>query len=144
MCSKTIPILRKTPYDFTFLASPGSETIVVAPAIDAASYYRATLFVRIHNIQMASGQLLQFEIDNTLPSDEDPAEFIERYGTSNPPVDPLATLDIDLNDEAPGLISTDVTGLGAALRIRFTASQGSIGGTPFFIELSAVLVLRNF
>lgn len=144
MCSKTIPILRKTPYDFTFLPSPGSETIVVVPAIDVASYYRAGLFIRLHNTQMASGQLVKFEIDNTLPSDEDPAEFIERYGTSTPPVDPLATLDIDLNDEAPSLISADVTGIGAALRVHFTASQGSIGGTPFFIELSAVLVLRNF
>ena len=63
------------------------------PAIDVASYYRACLFMRIHNSQMSTGQLIQFELDNTLPSDEDPAEFIERTGVASPA--PLATLDID-------------------------------------------------
>jgi len=142
MCSKTVPILRKTSYDFSFLSSSGTETIVLVPAIDVASYYRMSLFMRVHNTQMSTGQLIQFEVDNTLPSDEDTAEFIERTGVVSP--EPLATLDIDDSDPAPALTSSTATELGAALRIRLTATQGSTSGTPFFIELSGVLVLRNF
>lgn len=142
MCSKSIPILRKTSYDFSFLSSSGTETIVLIPAIDVASYYRACLFIRVHNSQMSAGQLIQFEIDNTLPSDEDPAEFIERTGIASPV--PLATLDIDDSNTAPALVSTNVTELGAALRVRFIATQGGSSGTPFFVELSSILILRDF
>ena len=142
MCSKTmkIPLLRKTSYDFSFLAAFASETIVIAPAIDVASFYRMTLFLRVHNLQMSAGQLVHVEIDHTLPSDEDPAEFIMRNATGAP----LASLDIDSSDTPPALISTSATELGAALRVRLTATQGSTAGTPFFVELSGVLVLQSF
>ncbi len=140
MCSKTLPLLRKTSYDLSFLTAWASETIVIAPAIDVASFYRMTFFMRVHNLQMAAGQLVHVELDHTLPSDEDPAEFIMRDATGSP----LATLDIDSSDTPPALVSTSATELGAGLRVRFTATQGSTGGAPFFVELSAVLVLQSF
>ncbi len=63
MCSKTLPLLRKTSYDFTSLAPYVSETIVIAAAVDVASFYRMTLWVRAHNLQMSAGQLVHFEVD---------------------------------------------------------------------------------
>ena len=140
MCSKTLQLLRKTSYDLSFLTPWASETIVIAPAIDVASFYRMTLFLRVHNLEMAAGQLVHFELDHTLPSDEDPAEFIMRDATGSP----LATLDIDSSDTPPALVSTSATELGASLRVRFTATQGSTGGAPFFVELSGVLILQSF
>jgi len=104
-----------------------------------ASYYRVGLYIRVHNIQMAPAQLITFELDNTLPTSEDPAEFIERDGAGAP----LAELQIDEADTDPALLSTSATGLGAGLRVRFEAKQASVGGTAFFIEMSGVLVLRN-
>lgn len=142
MCAKTIPILRKTSYDFTSLGSSAEQTIVIVPAIDVAAYYRADLHIRIHANGMSASQLVHFELNPTLPSDEDPAEFLERDGTGAPIA--IATLDIDNGDSAPLALSTSGTGLGAALRVQFTATQSGIAGTPFFIELSGVLILRNF
>lgn len=142
MCSKTLPIVRKTSYDFAFLGAYASETIVIAPAIDVAAFYRMTLSIRVHNLQMSAGQLVHFEVDRTLPSDEDPAEFIMRDAAGS--ALHLAVLDIDSSDTPPALLQTSATELGAALRVRFTATQGSSGGAPFFVELSGVLVLQGF
>jgi len=89
---------------------------------------------------MSAGQLVHVEFDRILPSDEDPAESIMRDATESP----LATLDIDSFYTPPALISTSATGLGAALRVRFTATQGSTPGIPFFVELSGVLGLQSF
>lgn len=141
MCSRTIQLFRKTSYDFTFLGMNETETIVVAPGIDVASYYRVGLYIRVHNTQMVAGQLITFELDDALPSDEDPAEFIERNPATGAP---FSELEIDESDTAPALVSTSATGLGAGLRVRLEAQQASSGGTPFFIEMSGVLVLRNF
>jgi len=140
MCSKTIQLFQKTLYDFTFLGGGETETIVLAPGIDVASYYGVDLHIRVHNIQMATRQSITFELDNTLPTGEDPAEFIERDGAGAP----LAELEIDEADTAPALLSTSATGLGAGLRVRLKAEQDSTGGTAFFIEMSGVLVLRSF
>ncbi|HRI07142.1 MAG TPA: hypothetical protein PKW35_04950 [Nannocystaceae bacterium] len=82
MCndSAQIPVLAKTTYDFTFLAGTATQTVVLLPYVDVSGYYRAHLLVRLHISQMSAGQKVDFELDHTLPSDEDPAEFIDRWG----------------------------------------------------------------
>jgi len=136
MCSKTIPFLEKSSFDFTYLGNGETGTVILVPGIDVTPYYRVGLHIRIHSIQMTSTQTITFELDNSLPSADDPAEFI---GTS------LTTLVIDEADSAPSLVSTSTTGLGAGLRVQVTAQQLSAGGgTPLFVEMSGVLVLRAF
>lgn len=139
MCSKTVVILRKKRFDFTQLATSATSTIILAPAIDVSAHYRIHLLVRLHSSGMSSGQLVTFEIDHTLPSEEDPAEFIERDATGSA----LATLDVDSSDSAPTLISTTAVDLQAAVRIQMIATQAT-SGTAFPFEMSALAVLRNF
>lgn len=38
--------------------------------VDVSGYYRAHILVRLHASQMSAGQKLDFELDHTLPSDE--------------------------------------------------------------------------
>ena len=110
MCSKAIQLTRKTSHNFTLLGPSETETIVLAPGIDVASYYRVGLYIRIHNTQVVAGQLITFEIDDALLPDEDPAEFIQRNPATGAP---FSELEIDESDTAPALVSTSATGLGA-------------------------------
>ncbi|MBK8261130.1 MAG: hypothetical protein IPK80_07290 [Nannocystis sp.] len=87
MCSKSTrqQLLAMTRFDFTFLAGAASQTLVIVPGIDVSAYYRAQLLIRLHASSMSSGQSVVLELDHTLPSDEDPAEFIDRGATGSPP-----------------------------------------------------------
>ncbi len=142
MCddSTQIPVLAKTTYDFTFLAGAATQTVLLLPSIDVSGYYRAHILVRLHASQMSAGQKVDFELDHTLPSDEDPAEFIDRGVTGSP----LATATVDSTLSAPILVSASATDLEAGLRVRMVATQGSTPGTPFYVQVSVVLVLRSF
>ena len=114
MCndSTQIPVLAKMTYDFTYLAGTATQTVVLLPYVDVSGYYRAHILVRLHASQMSAGQKLDFELDHTLPSDEDPAEFIDRGVTGSP----LATATIDSTLAAPILVSASATDLEAGLR----------------------------
>ena len=141
MCNTTrLDVLAKTGFDFTFLAGAASQTIVLVPAIDVTAYHRAYLLVRLHEATMTAGQNVVFELDHTLPSDDDPAEFIDRGGTGSP----LASLGIDSSDTPPVLRSREATGLQAALRLQIVATQSSTPQVPLFVEVSAALVLKSF
>ncbi|MCB9705155.1 MAG: hypothetical protein H6711_24975 [Myxococcales bacterium] len=142
MCrnSTEIKLLPKTQYDFTYLSNGATQTIVLQPSISVAAYYRTHLLIRVHSLQMDAGQSVEFQLDNTLPSDEDPSEFIDRGVSGNP----LTTVTITSSTSTPVLLSGTATDLQAGLRVRFIATQGSVPSTPFFVELSAVLVLCDF
>ncbi|MBK8260426.1 MAG: hypothetical protein IPK80_26220 [Nannocystis sp.] len=141
MCSKSTrqQLLAMTRFDFTFLAGAASQTLVIVPGIDVSAYYRAQLLIRLHASSMSSGQSVVLELDHTLPSDEDPAEFIDRGATGSP----LLSVTIDSTHTPPLLRSGEVTGLQAALRVRLVATQTSTPQIPFFVEISVVLVLRD-
>lgn len=57
---------------------------------------------------------------------------------------PLATATVDSTLSAPILVSASATDLEAGLRVRMVATQGSTPGTPFYVQVSVVLVLRSF
>jgi hypothetical protein len=141
MCSKSTmqQIVTKTRLNFTFLDGVASQTLVLAPAVEVSAYYRAQLLIRLHRSTMSAGQKLVFELDHTLPSDEDPAEFIDRGGTGSP----LLSVTVDSTHTPPLLRSGEVTGLQAALRVRLVATQTSTPQVPSFVEVSVVLVLRD-
>jgi hypothetical protein len=141
MCSKStrVEVIPMTRLNFTFLAGADSQIVILAPAVDVSAYSRAHLLVRVHASTMSAGQSLVFELDHTLPSDEDPAEFIDRGATGSP----LLSVTIDNSHTPPLLRSGEVTGLQAALRVRLVATQTSTPQIPFFAEISVVLVLRD-
>lgn len=138
MDSVIINILPKRVFDFTYLANSASKEIVIQPAIETVSYYRVRLIVRVHSLKINTGvgQTIYFLLQNTLPSEEDTADFTDTASSF---------LSVPITTTSPNVTSGTATDPHAFLKIVVQGAQGSTsGGVALNAELSAVLVLRPF
>ena len=130
-----VSVLDKTRLEYSYLAGTTSQSIVLRPSINVASYYYLQLFIRVHERNMSAGQSIRFALINSLPSSEDSREFVD---TSN-------FLAVDLTSSAPtsapGLVSGVASAPGPYLKFVATVSQASSPST-LYAEVSAVLLLR--
>ena len=128
-----VPVLRKTRFEYSFLAAGTSQSIQIQPALDTGSYYYYQLIVRVHELMFSGSQTIQLVLANTLPSEEDPREFSGGAASS---------VTITGAASVPGIVSVSGTDPGAFMKLTLIANQPAAPGT-LYAELSAVLVLRS-
>lgn len=134
--AKSVPILDKRSFDFSNLGGGTEVYVVLCPALCVLGFSRVRLSVRVHALNMASGQSLRVIVWNTLPSDEDPAQdFVDQYS--------LTSAEITSSTTVPSLL-TDRSSYepDAYLKISLQATQTS-APTAFTATLSAALLLRT-
>lgn len=131
-------IIPKQRFDFTWLGDNATKTVVLHSALNVVPYYRARLAVRLHATSttgLISTQSIVLAGYGTDPSPDDPAEFTKS----------TSTLSVTLNSSStvPSLESATASDFDPFLKIALTFTQGATGGTAFWAELSADLVLRE-
>ena len=134
-----IPILQTRRFDYGYLGSSASQEVTLEPAICAVGYYFISIHVRVHERNMAPGQTFVFSLFNTLPAEDDSREF------SDPAVSPILTVTVtSANPTAvPGLWYGDGRLPGPYLKATLTATQPVPAVSPFFAQMSAVLMMSE-
>lgn len=84
MSGKILNLLERRRFEFSYLTGSTSQGVTIAPMIDVCGYGYVALYARVHARSMASGQSLNFNVYNILPSDEDAREFVETDSTGAP------------------------------------------------------------
>lgn len=142
MAGKMITALQRQRFEFSALGSSASQTVVLVPVICAVDFNYAGVYVRVHDRSMSSGQTLDFNLYNSLPSEDDARVFVDVDGTGAP--NPLVTVTVTsaVPGAVPGIVSDYSTRSGPFLRLELAATQA---GTPatFYAELSAEVLLRE-
>ncbi|MCB9703057.1 MAG: hypothetical protein H6711_14275 [Myxococcales bacterium] len=130
-------IIPKQRFDFTWLGNNATKTIVLHSALNVVPYYYARFAVRLHaTCTLVTGQSVDLEAFGTDPSPDDPTEFT-KTGTA------ALSASIDDSTSVPSLLSATASDLDPFLKLILTFNQCSTGGTPFWVELSADLILRE-
>lgn len=131
MAGILVPFLPMTTFDFSFLTL-GSKTVVVHPALNVTPYYHARLIVRVHQVDIASGNI-KIGGYGILPSKEDPYEFSLAS----------ATVEVTLNSGTSlGLQSATATDIYPFLKMYVTGTY-STSTSRIFAVVSADLLLRE-
>lgn len=141
MSGKILNLLERRRFEFSYLTGSTSQGVTIAPMIDVCGYGYVALYARVHARSMASGQSLNFNVYNILPSDEDAREFVETDSTGAPIS--LFTVSITSAQPAivPGMYSNASTS-GPYVKLVLTATQASSPAT-FYAEVSLLLHMRE-
>ena len=131
-------LIEKQRFDFTWLGTSATKTIVLHSALNVVPYYRARLAVRLHATSSAGfavGQSVVLAGYGTDPSPDDPAEFTK----------PASSLSVTLDSSStvPSFATATANDLDPYLKFVLTFTQSGTGGTSFWVEMSADLVLRE-
>jgi hypothetical protein len=127
-------VIRKTAFDYTFLAAGTNTAITLRRAIALPAHYFYWFGLRVHSKTISSGSFL-FQFFDTLPSAQDPQEFTA--------ASPYATISVLAAGTPPQLITTDDSFQAPYCKVRMQASQGSgIPPIALYGELSLVLLAR--
>ena len=129
-------LIEKQRFDFTWLGSNATKTIVLHSALNVVPYYRARLAVRLHATSgLTAGQSVVLAGYGTDPSPDDPAEFTKSASS--------LSVTLDSSSTVPSLESATASDLDPFLKIALTFTQSASSGTSFWVEMSADLVLRE-
>lgn len=142
MAGTIINILNRRRFEFSYLAANASQSVILAPAIEACGYGYTAIYARIHERSMTSGQALTLRLFNILPSDEDAREFVETdaFGSAASFLDLSVTSSVPTS--VPGICYSSTTSSGPFLKLGLTAMQGTSTST-FYAEISALLHMRE-
>lgn len=133
---QVITTFDKTIFDFTFLAAAGTQTIILERALPVIPFYYVWLGIRCHNRDFGGGTgSMIVEGFNTLPSDEDPAEF------TNTAIPNLAVT-INNSTAVPALVIAATSAMGPMIKLQLRALQQTGTATRCYAELSGVLYGR--
>lgn len=132
--TQVITIFDKTIFDFSFLAVGGSQVVIIERAMPTVPFYSLWLGIRCHNRDFGSGSIV-IEGFNTLPSDEDPAEFTNSAA-------PNLSVTINSSTSAPSLTLATASAMGPFVKFQLRAQQASSGVTRCYAELSGVVYGR--
>jgi len=130
-------LIPKQRYDFTWLGASASKVLVLHTALNVVPYYYARLAVRLHATSTTglTGQSVVLAGYGTDPSPDDPAEFTQSSAA--------LTATLNSSTTAPALVTATASDLDPFLKFILTFNQDGTGGTDFWVELSADLVLRE-
>ena len=135
--SQIITLFDKTVFDFSFLASGGTQTIIIERALPVIPFYYLWLGIRCHNRDFGGGTgTMIVEGFNTLPSDEDPAEFTNI-------VAPNLQVTIGNSTAVPSLNISTANAMGPMMKLQLRALQQTGTATRCYAELSGVLYGRQ-
>jgi hypothetical protein len=136
MTGTIVAIIPKQRFDYSFLGSNLDKSVVIHKALNVIPYKTGRLMVRVHSIQMSAGQDISVDAFPVNPSPNDPQEFVDFAAG-------VISVTLDENNSAGDLKSSTSTDLYPYLKIQITFSQDTAGGTAFFAELSADLLVRD-
>ena len=137
MSGTLIPLFGKQRFDFTWLGTGASQSIVIHPAVNVVAFYNMRLQLRFHGCSggaLVGTQTVLLSAYGTGPSGEDPAEFTK--GTA------LMSVTLNSSSTIPSLNTATATDPDGYLKIVLKFTQTGTGGTAFWVELSADLIAR--
>jgi hypothetical protein len=127
-----ITIFEKTLFDFGFLAAGETKTIILIRALPVIPFYYMWMGIRCHQRDFGTGSgSMIVEGFNTLPSDEDPAEFTNTAA-------PNLSATIVTATAVPSITISTATGMGPFIKFQLRALQNSSSVQKCFTELSGV------
>jgi hypothetical protein len=135
MHSSVLQVLERRRFDWSYLVS-GQQEVVIQPAISVADFYHVQLWIRIHALSFSAAQIVGVSLFDTLPSDDDPREFVKTSAA-------FASTSFTSSPGSPALLSASGTGPGAYLKLLLTGYQDNASPGIFYVELSMALVLRR-
>lgn len=141
MSGKILNLLERKRFEFSYLPNSASQSVTIAPLIDACGYGYVALYARIHERSMAAGQTLDFSIYNILPSDEDAREFVETDVTGAPQSLFVVSITSSQPNAVPGMYSNSSSS-GPYVKLLLKATQASSAAT-FYAEISLLLHMRE-
>lgn len=136
MSGVIVPIIPKQRFDYSFLLADVDKSVVIHKALNVIPYKTGRLMVRVHSIDMSTGQDLTITAFGVNPSPDDPQDFVDSSYTA-------MTVNLDESNSDGDLTSTTDSNLYPYLKIQITFSQDATGSTTLFAELSADLLLRD-
>jgi hypothetical protein len=138
MAGIIIPIISKTVFDYSFLASGTSRNVVLAPAIDVSQFKSSRLLVRVHDRSINGDAKLEVILKEALPSNEDTAEFLDSALSMIATVTPTVPVNI------PGLLTDTESVSPAFWKVTLTASGPTSGpAVSLYAVLSVALLVRE-
>ena len=140
MSGQALRIIPRQVFDFSYLATSGTETRVLAGKIPTAGFTEAELLVRIHNVTI-SGGTPTIDVDVILDNstDEDPAnDFLGATAITGG----TSTVDVNSTDGTANLVA--ITGsLGSAVAVRVVATQDAQNAETLVADISVDLILKS-
>jgi hypothetical protein len=129
-------LFSKTIFDFSFLAAGGTQTIILERAFPVIPFYYLWMGIRCHNRDFggSTGSMI-IEGFNTLPSDEDPAEFTNNSA-------PSLSATISNTTSVPSLTIASATAMGPLVKFQLRALQATGTATRCYAELSGAVYGR--
>ncbi len=130
--AQLITLFEKTIFDLSFLAVGETKTIILIRALPVIPFYYMWMGIRCHQRDFGSGSgSMIVEGFNTLPSDEDPAEFTNTAA-------PTLSATIVTATAVPSLTISTATGMGPFIKLQLRALQATGTAQKCFTELSGV------
>ncbi len=126
-------ILPQTAFNFSYLVSPATESVIIADRVPIAGARTVSLSVRIHRLTLSSGASFNFFLSGLNPSPTDGTVFISSGSASTGAITSSSPNLIGLS----AIISNPAHPFG---RVVLQATGPSSAGTTYF-ELSADLIV---
>lgn len=128
-----IEVIPRTQFDYSFLPSSGTSSVVFERALDIVDFYRARLVVMVHDVSIQNGSFV-LEAKSAMPSPQENSVFT---------VGGSAALSITLNSSTSdqSLLVDDVTDAGPYLNLAMAISQ-TTAGQRLFADISVAMLLR--
>ena len=130
---RVFSVIRKTQFDYSFLAATSSSTITLRRAIALPAHYWYWFGVRLHNRTIGTGNF-RVAFYETLPSSADPQEFTAAAA--------FQTITMTSADNPPSLLVATDSFRAPFCKAAFTATQAGVSGQALYAELSVVLFAR--
>lgn len=132
--ARLITLFEKRQFEFTFLTAPsGTVTTILERALPVIPDYYLWVGIRVHARDIGGGNMV-IEGFNTLPSDEDPAEFTSIAA-------PSLSITINSSTIAPSLQIATATAMGPMVKFSLRATAGATAG-KLYAELSGAVYGR--
>ena len=141
MAGIIVPIIEKRIFEYSFLGGAATQDVVLHPAVDVGSWYRARgggddhrrHVALVHQITATSGNFV-IKLQHTFPTEHDRQEFVDT-------TDFLTTASI--TNASPNIKTITGTDPQGYLKVLLRATQGGTSGHTLYGEFSLYLVLRD-
>jgi hypothetical protein len=134
--AQLITLFDKTVFEYSYLAAGGNQVVILERALPTIPFYWLWMGIRVHAIDVGGGTgTFTFDALNTLPSDEDPADF-----TIASPL--VMSIGLNSTTTAPSLLIATASAAGPMLRLRLTVRQATAAAGKMYAEVSGVIYGR--
>ena len=127
-----IEIIPRTQFDYSFLPSSGSSSVVFERALDIVDFYRARLIVLVHDVNIQNGSFT-IEGRSAMPSPQSTSVFTVSS--------PVLSIALNSGSSDQSLLVDDTTDAGPYLNLAMAISQ-TTAGQRNFVDISIAMLLR--